>query len=173
MPWSTPSSGRSKLLFWSLLALAIVMILAVAFALRGFNREMATETGTDVSSAPASTETPSDVKNAPMPDGLATPQEKSLSGFVSEVISKTDSPEKWIVLSVELPKSVPTAMPSKTAAQTSIPVETVTRSYRFYLGAEVKGVGDIQGGETANVSFFGEPSEKDYVGAETIAIREK
>ena len=149
------------------------MILAVAFALRGFNREMVTETDTDVSSAPASTETPSDVKNAPMPDGLVALQEKSLSGFVSEVISKTDSPEKWIVLSVELPKSVPTAMPSKTAAQTSIPVETVTRSYRFYLGAKAQGAGDIQGGETANVSFFGEPSEKDYVGAETIAIREK
>ena len=74
---------------------------------------------------------------------------------------------------MELPKSVPTAMPSKTAAQTSIPVETVMRSYRFYLGAKAQGAGDIQGGETANVSFFGEPSEKEYVGAEKIAIREE
>ena len=37
------SSRSHKILFWSLLALAVAMVLAVAFALRGFNREMGKE----------------------------------------------------------------------------------------------------------------------------------
>lgn len=37
------SSRSHKILFWSLLVLAVAMVLAVAFALRGFNREMGKE----------------------------------------------------------------------------------------------------------------------------------
>ncbi len=159
MTWQS-SSQSNRLLFWSLVALAIAMVLAVAFAIRGFNRDVSKMDGITPSQ-----NTDGKTGDAPMPESVALSQSNALAGFVSGVISKENSSEKWIELSVTTPESIPTDLPNKRA---TITTATKTATYRFYLGEATDGGKDITGGERAIVSFFGEPSEKEYVGAVRI-----
>ena len=166
MSWQAAPSHSNKVLFWSLVILGIAMVFAVAFALRRFNRDMSKDASMDTPS-PSMTET-SEQTNAAMPESVKTPQMKSLSGFVSEVISQKDSSEKWIKLSVTLPETMPTALPGKNAKP--IALKTKTFLYRFYIGKDIDGGKAIQGGEQVMLSFLGEPSEKDYVAAGKVDI---
>lgn len=100
------SSGpRNRLLFWSLVVLAIVMILAVAFALRGFNREM------DKDSSPSNSPDMSknDVKDVPLSEAMT---EEILMGWkrdeqnhvfvTGEVLGVRAIPEQKDVKGMEL-----------------------------------------------------------------------
>lgn len=167
-------SRPSRLLFWSFVVLAIVMVIAVALALRGFNREMG-----QVSESPKSTtgnETPTSQGDARMTpeelEAMMTMTRRSLGGFVSEVIAKESTSEKWITLLVTLPEAAPVDMPTSKSKQ-STSVQTKEYAYRFYLGENTPGGNDIRGGEQVILSFFGDPSEKDYVGAEKVEIQVK
>jgi hypothetical protein len=162
MTWQS-SSRPNRLLFWSLVALAIAMVLAVAFAIRGFNRDVSKMDGITPSQNTENTD--GKTGDAPMPEDATLSQPNALAGFVSGVISKENASEKWIELSVTTPESIPTDLPNKRA---TITTTTKTATYRFYLGEATDGGKDIKGGEQTIVSFFGEPSEKEYVGAVKI-----
>lgn len=139
------------------------MVLAIAFALRGFNREVGKDTSNTEKSSGENTVVP--------PADMAIPEVKILAGFVSEVISKKDSTEKWIELSVTIPENVPTEMPGPKVKPSTIPIKTKTNRYLFYLDAKTGT--DIKGGERATISFYGEPSETEYQSVEKVEITQQ
>ena len=151
MAWSQPSSKSHRLLFWSLAVLAVVMVLVVAFALRRFNGEM--REGKNISSQ--------NVPSSQNTDATRI-EKKELSGSISEIIGESDASEKWVALSVTTPSAVSVSDSQK--------AEMKTMRYRFYLGKEIGNARDIHGGEAVTISFAGEPSETEYVRAQTMEI---
>lgn len=149
--WQT-ASRTNKFLFWFLIVLGIVAILAVALAFRGFNREV--ETGKDVSSQ--------EVSLNPNASNVVEMEKQELTGFVSEVIGESDASEKWIALSVMTPSAT---LPQESSSKS---VEVKTMRYRFYLGKEIESAKNIHGGETVTIFFAGEPSEEEYVRAQGV-----
>lgn len=156
MTWQT-SSKSHKVLFWSLAMFAIVMVVAVALALRAFNRETMEDT------SPTTVPISSDDSFAQKEDVLET---EMISGFVSEVISKKDSPEKWIKLSSPI---FPTDMPDPKKTKSTTP-EVKNATYLFYLEEKTEGVENITGGEWVNVTPLGGPSQKNYTQAKKIEV---
>lgn len=151
MAWSQPSSKSHRLLFWSLAVLAVVMVLVVAFALRRFNGEMREGKNIASQNVPSSQNT-----------DATRIEKKELSGSISEIIGEPDASEKWVVLSVTAPSAVSVSDSQK--------AEMKTMRYRFYLGKEIGNARDIHGGEAVIISFAGEPSETEYVRAQTMEI---
>ena len=151
MAWSQPSSKSHRLLFWSLAILAVVMVLVVAFALRRFNGEMREGKNIASQNIPSSQNT-----------DATKIEKKELSGSISEIIGESDASEKWVVLSVTAPSAVSVSDSQK--------AEMKTMRYRFYLGKEIGNARDIHGGEAVTISFAGEPSETEYVRAQTMEI---
>lgn len=151
MAWSQPSSKSHRLLFWSLAILAVVMVLVVAFALRRFNGEMREGKNIASQNVPSSQNT-----------DATRIEKKELSGSISEIIGEPDASEKWVVLSVTAPSAVSVSDSQK--------AEMKTMRYRFYLGKEIGNARDIHGGEAVIISFAGEPSETEYVRAQTMEI---
>lgn len=148
-------SRPGKVLFWSLVILAIVMIAVVLFALRRFNRDIAN----DVSEA--DTEMAA-LKNAalamPVPDtneNRDTYGFFTLTGFVSEVAIQKKAGGKAIVLSTVILDEA-TGSPKNA-------------SYRFFLSdKDTAGATGIQGGESVTIHFSGSPSETSSIVAKAV-----
>ena len=106
----------------------------------------------------------SDMSTSGIPETAQEPRQ--LAGYVAGVITSPESDAKWIELHVQMPKAdAPALAPGE---ELSTLPETETRFYKFYLSEDVEGVDTIVGGETVLVSFYGEPSEEEYMGVSEL-----
>lgn len=140
MSWHMPSRSN-KLLFWSLIALAVAMVLAVALAFRGFNREGKQQN--DVSKSSQTKPESNSEKTVDINEIIKT-------GTVTSVIEKKGSPEKWVTL----------AVPSK--------MEGNNEEYLFYIHSGVEGVEKVQSGSSVSLTPETLPSKKEYIPVRSI-----
>ena len=137
--------GSNRLFAILLVALALLFIFVVTIAVRKFNR--------DVSLREPDVMKTTEAKG--VPNGMsAQAQTPTISGFVSEVLTKEGSPEKWI----------------KLVAQEGEGDSMKSVTYLFYLGKDTKGMDLVRSGVMATISSPIPPSEKEYVGAALVVL---
>ena len=137
----TSSKPHSTLLFWSLVVLSIAMILAIALALRGFNREM--EQQDNVSKIFQTEREVISEKTFDINEIIKT-------GTVTSVIEKEDSLEKWVTLSI----------PSKLGEG--------NEEYFFYISSEIDGGEKVQSGSSVSFTPEAPPSKEKYISVRRI-----
>ncbi|MGB2790943.1 MAG: hypothetical protein WBC29_00095 [Candidatus Moraniibacteriota bacterium] len=166
MPFQS-SSGSNKVLFWSLVALAIAMILAVAFALRGFNREM--DKDSSLSNSPNMSK--DDVKDVP-PSEVMTEEvlmgwkrdEQNHISVTGEVLGVRAVPEQKDVKGMELDLKVSPIIDS-------LLYPAPDKLYRFFLSERDTKEGfseSFKVGDTVTVTSQANPTEDAYVIGEKV-----
>lgn len=148
-----PRSNR--LLFWSLVALGIVLVLTVALALRRFNRDVSEDTS-GTNAIGTSSEKTADAKELPKVDENRDADGYfMLTGFISEMVVQKKAGGKTIVLATVIPDE-------KTGLLRDV-------SYRFFLSdKDTVGSADIKGGESVTIHFAGSSSETSYIVAKKV-----
>lgn len=163
-------SRSNKVLFWSLVVLAIAMVLAVAFALRGFNREM----GREDMSVKISDSPQGDVTTGPLSEAMTEEvlmgwkrDEKNRIVITGKVINVQPIPEQKDVKGMELELLVsPTIDPAIYAAPDKV--------YRFFL-SERDTEGFFEGmkrDDTLSITAQSAPMDDAYVIATKVEKRE-
>lgn len=170
MPFQS-SSGSNKVLFWSLVVLAIAMVIAVAFALRGFNREM--DKDSSLSNSPNISK--DDVKDIPLSEAMTEEilmgwkrDEQNHVSVTGTVVGVLPIPEQKDVQGVELDLRVsPVVDPLIYPAPDKL--------YHFFLSNRdtIEGFSEsLKVGDTVTITSQADPTEEMYIIGEKVETGE-
>lgn len=163
MAWKTlPESNHSSFRSSLLIVLAVLAVLAVSiFAFGGFSDDKGRGDG----GAPNAMDKPaesqgigSDAQGSP--ETASNDGSKQISGSVLQVSERKDVQGKWITLASD---ALEQENANEGNSSTGSMMKNSGATYRFYVASDVEGASSVQGGLHVKVSFFGDPSEENYM----------
>lgn len=151
----TPSSRLNRTIFWFLIVLSIVAVISLMLAFYGFNREVEIMDGIKITNSKNERPIVQDSFEEMFDDGS-----NQISGSVSQVLERKDVQGKWITIIPNAPGEI---VDEQQMSDSKGMVEKQESAYRFYIAPDTDGISSVQGGESVTLSFFGDPSETDYM----------